>query len=313
MLVRAPQSRAHPNAEGAAVGPQMGPGARPQRGWALSHATPTVRVAILAVWGVYFVLPVYWLIIASTKSTGAVYSSQPLWLYHPQLWANLKGVFTYSGGLFPRWALNSLFYSVGGATVSTLLAGMAGYFLAMFKFRGREAIFLTIIAGMLIPSTALALPLFLIFARINLTSTYWAVFLPSIVSPFSLYLCRLAAQASIPPEIPESARICGASELRIFFTIGWRMMLPGLVTSFLTQFVSIWNNFLLPLVMLQKQALYPLTLGLFIWSGSAAAAPYLEQLVVIGCVVSIVPLVIAFLCLQRFWKTGLGSGGLRVR
>jgi multiple sugar transport system permease protein len=270
-----------------------------------------VRVAILSVWAVYFVIPVYWLFIASTKSTGDVFGTQPLWFAHWQFFTNLKDAFTYQGGIFWHWCLSSLLYSGGGAAVSTFVAAIAGYYLAISDFRGREAAFYTVIGGMLIPSSALALPLFLLFSRANLTSTVWAVLLPSFVSPFSLYLCRISAEAAVPREIVEAARMSGASEARIFFTFAWRLMLPGLVTSFLTQFVSIWNNFLLPLVMLQNQRIYPLTVGLDIWQGTANAFPYLQQIVLVGSLVSIVPLVAAFLWLQRFWKSGLSTGSIK--
>jgi multiple sugar transport system permease protein len=284
---------------------------RTRRNMFRGRLASTVRITILTVWGLYFLSPVYWLIIASTKSTSALFSSPALELHQPQLLQNLRDTFSYDQGIFLHWALNSVLYAVGGAAVGTLIAGMAGYYLAIYPFRGREGIFLTVIAGMLVPATALAFPLFLLFAQVNLTDTFWSVFLPSIVSPFSLYLCRLAAEASIPRELVEAGRIDGAGDFKIFAVIGSRLMAAGLVTAFLTQFVSIWNNFLLPLVMLQSQRLYPVTLGLFVWEGQAPKLPFLQAFVVAGSVVSIVPLVVAFLFLQRFWRSGLTTGAMK--
>jgi multiple sugar transport system permease protein len=103
----------------------------------------------------------------------------------------------------------------------------------------------------------------------------------------------------------------GAGEIRIFFSIASRLMLPGLVTVFLTQFVGIWNNFLLPVVMLNNDELYPLTLGLYTWNGSVQQDSGLPALVLIGSVVSIVPLIIAFVALQRFWQNGLNAGAVK--
>jgi multiple sugar transport system permease protein len=144
-----------------------------------------------------------------------------------------------------------------------------------------------------------------------MADTYWAVFLSSIVSPFSLYVCRLSAQAFVPPELLEAGRIDGASDGRIFVSVSARLMFPGLATAFLTQFVSIWNNFLLPLVMLHSQNLYPLTLGLYTWNGTAVTDPLIQQDIIVGSLVSVVPLLIAFLFLQRYWRTGLAAGSVK--
>ena len=266
------------------------------------------RMGILTVAAIYFLVPVYWLVIAATKLDGSLINSPALLLSRPQLFSNLRDLFSFENDIFVRWALNSLLYSVVGAGVGTIIAGMAGYYLAMFRFKGREVVFSIIIAGMLIPTTALALPLFLIFAKLHMADTYWAVFLSSIVSPFSLYVCRLSAQAFVPPELLEAGRIDGASDGRIFVSVSARLMFPGLATAFLTQFVSIWNNFLLPLVMLHSQNLYPLTLGLYTWNGTAVTDPLIQQDIIVGSLVSVVPLLIAFLFLQRYWRTGLAAG-----
>jgi len=269
------------------------------------------RMGILTVAAIYFLVPVYWLVIAATKSDGSLINSPALLLSRPQLFSNLRDLFSFENDIFVRWALNSLLYSVVGAGVGTIIAGMAGYYLAMFRFKGREVVFSIIIAGMLIPTTALALPLFLIFAKLHMADTYWAVFLSSIVSPFSLYVCRLSAQAFVPPELLEAGRIDGASDGRIFVSVSARLMFPGLATAFLTQFVSIWNNFLLPLVMLHSQNLYPLTLGLYTWNGTAVTDPLIQQDIIVGSLVSVVPLLIAFLFLQRYWRTGLAAGSVK--
>lgn len=274
-------------------------------------ASSALRMAILAVWALYFLVPIYWLVVASTKRPDALYSTPALAFDRPQLWTNLSDLWTYDGGIYFRWLLNSALYAIAGAAIGTAVAGMAGYYLAMYRFRGRETLFNVVITGMLVPGTALALPLFLLFARVNLSNTYWAVLLPSIVSPFSLFVCRLSAEASVPNELVEAGRIDGAGDLRIFVAIAARLMVPGLITSFLAQFVGIWNNFLLPLVMLSNQNLYPVTLGLDTWQGQTNHIRILQTLTLTGALVSIVPLLIAFMFLQRFWRNGLASGGIK--
>jgi len=188
---------------------------------------------------------------------------------------------------------------------------MCGYALAKYGFRGREAVFNVVLSGVLVPATALALPLFLIFSQVGLTNTFWAVFLPSIVSPFGVYLARIYASSSVPDELLEAARLDGSSEVRTFFTVATRLMAPALVTIFLFQFVAIWNNFFLPLIMLRDPSLFPVTLGLYSWNSSIGQNPELRSFVVIGAFVSIVPLIIAFLSLQRFWSGGLAAGSIK--
>ena len=149
------------------------------------------------------------------------------------------------------------------------------------------------------------------FSQIGATNTFWSVFLPSLVSPFGVYLARIYAASSVPDEIVEAARIDGAGEVRTFFTVATRLMAPAMVTIFLFQFVAIWNNFFLPLIMLRDQSLFPVTLGLYIWNTQVSQIPEIRAYVIIGALLSIIPLIIAFLGLQRFWRNGLGAGGLK--
>lgn len=270
-----------------------------------------VAMVFLVLMAGYFLLPVYWLVVNATKSQRDLVSTNGFWFADFQLGQNLADLFARDGGVFSRWALNSLLYAGLGAAVGTVLAAMAGYGIAKFAFRGRELLFGFALGGVLVPATALALPLFLMFAGIGLTNSFWAVFLPSIVSPFGVYLSRVYAAASIPDEVLEAARVDGAGELRIFFTIAVRMLAPALVTVFLFQFVAIWNNFLLPLIMLQDSSLYPLTYGLFVWQSQVSRYPELQTLTIIGSLVSVLPLIVTFLVLQRFWRAGLTAGSIK--
>ncbi len=270
-----------------------------------------IAMVFLVLMAGYFLLPVYWLVVNATKSQRDLVTTNGFWFADFQLGQNLTELFARDGGVFGRWALNSLLYAGLGAAVGTVLAAMAGYGIAKFAFRGRELLFGFALGGVLVPATALALPLFLMFAGIGLTNTFWAVFLPSIVSPFGVYLSRVYAAASIPDEVLEAARVDGAGEIRIFFTIAVRMLAPALVTVFLFQFVAIWNNFLLPLIMLQSADLYPLTYGLFLWQSQVSRYPELQTLTIVGSLVSVLPLVVTFLVLQRFWRAGLTAGSIK--
>ena len=278
---------------------------RPALGWRI------LVVGLLTVFALYFLLPVYWLVVAATKSSGDLFGSFGLWFTRPQLLHNLHNVLTYDHGIYLRWTFNSVLYAGAGAAVATLLAAMAGYALAKYEFRGRESVFNLILAGVLIPGTALALPLFLLFSQLGLANTYFAVLLPSVVSPFGVYLCRIYAAAAVPDSLVEAARIDGAGEARIFGVLAFRIMAPALVTVFLFQFVGIWNNYFLPLVMLSDPKLYPITLGLTSWQSFADRQPDLYQLTVGGAFLSVIPLMIAILVLQRFWRSGLTEGSVK--
>jgi multiple sugar transport system permease protein len=266
---------------------------------------------VLVLLACYFLLPLWWLIVAASKSQGNLISTTSLWFSHFQLWGNLKLLFGYDGDVFLRWILNSVIYAGGGALAATLVSAMAGYALGVYVFRGREAVFNVVIASVLIPVTVLSLPLFLLMTKIGLTGTYFSVLIPSVVSPFGVYLARIFASESIPVELLEAGRLDGASELRLFFTMSMRLMSPGLVTIFLFQFVAIWNNYFLPLIMLSDQSKYPVTLGLATWNAYAHHEPIYQTYVITGAFVSVIPLLIAFLLLQRLWRAGLAAGGLK--
>jgi multiple sugar transport system permease protein len=166
----------------------------------------------------------------------------------------------------------------------------------------------------MVPLTALALPTYLLFAAANLTDSVWAIILPSLVSPFGVYLMRVYAADAVDDSLLEAARIDGAGEFRIFGTIGLRLLAPGLVTVLLFQLVATWNNYFLPLIMLNTPSLYPVTVGLASWQATASGgggAQVLFSTVLTGSFVSIIPLIVAFLFLQRYWQSGLATGGVK--
>jgi len=271
----------------------------------------SAAMLIMLVSAFYFLVPIWWLFVAATKDRSEFTTTSPLWFGEMNLVENIAKLATYRDGEFFRWMLNSVLYAGVGAALATLIASMAGYAVAKYTFWGRETAFNVILGGVLVPATALALPLFLLFSQFGATNTFWSVFLPSLVSPFGVYLARIYAASSVPDEIIEAARIDGAGEVRTFFTIATRLMAPALVTIFLFQFVSIWNNFFLPLIMLRDEGLFPVTLGLYVWNTQVSQIPEIRAYVITGALLSIIPLIIAFLALQRFWRGGLGSGGLK--
>jgi multiple sugar transport system permease protein len=268
--------------------------------WSL--ASELFMLAFLA----YFLLPLFWLFVASTKSPGDLFSSFGLWFagdFH--LWQNIRDLFavrTLDGGTYLVWMRNSALYSVTSAVAAALFATAAGYGFAKFRFRGREPLFLFVLGSVMVPTTALAVPTFLLFSKVGLTNNPLSIILPSAVSPFGVYLMRIYAESAVPSDLIEAARLDGAGELRIFRSIAFRLLAPGFVTVMIFAFVATWNNYFLPLIMLSEPKWYPLTVGI-------------RQLgttgILVGSLLAIAPMILAFVLLQRYWRSGLGAGGVK--
>jgi multiple sugar transport system permease protein len=270
--------------------------------------------AVMALYLVYTLVPLAWLVINASKTQPALFSTSGLSFGGPfALFDNIAQTFTYNNGIFFRWLANTLLYVVVGAGGATILATAAGYGLAKYRFPGRRAVFAIVLGAVAVPATALAVPTFLMFSKLGLTNTPLAIIIPSLISPFGLYLIWVYAADAIPDELMEAARIDGAGELRIFLTVTLRQLVPGIVTVALFTMVQTWNNYFLPLIMLSEPQWYPLTVGLNQWSAQAngAGAQPIFNLVLTGSLLTIVPLVIAFLLMQRFWQSGLSAGSVK--
>ena len=268
---------------------------------------PTI---VLLLGAIYALIPIVWVITAASKSRGELFST---FSFAPGtgFLDNLVDLSTYQGGQFWGWALNSLLYAGGGAILSTLVSGAAGYALARYRFPGRAIVFAVLLAGVMLPQITIAIPQYFLMSEIGLSNTYWSVLLPSIINPFGIYLACIYAQGSVPEEAIEAARIDGASEFRSFRSIALPMMVPGLVTVFMLQFIGIWNNFLLPFIMLSDESKFPLTTGLYLLLNRGTGTPALYSLAIMGALLSIIPLVALMLFLQRYWKLDLISGSLK--
>ncbi|WP_034297075.1 carbohydrate ABC transporter permease [Alloscardovia omnicolens] len=269
---------------------------------------------VCAIFAFYCLFPFIYLMINATKTQADFTSTFGLGFGKSfALWDNIVGVFTYQDGIFTRWFINTILYVVLGAGGATLLAIMGGYGLAKFRFPGRKAVFAVIIGSISVPGIALAVPQFLLFAKLGLTNTPWAMIIPSLISPFGLYLMWVFSDQAVPTELLEAARVDGAGEMRTFFTVSLPLLAPGIVTTALFTIVATWNNYFLPLIMLKDSNWYPLTIGLNQWKDQASIAggTAIQNLVITGSLITIIPLVIAFLLLQRYWQSGLAAGAVK--
>ncbi|MGC7152887.1 carbohydrate ABC transporter permease [Paenarthrobacter ureafaciens] len=272
----------------------------------------TLAVNALLVLGcAYMVLPVLWLFFASTKNTADLYGTAAYAFGEPAFFDNVLTVINQDGGIFLRWMANSMFYAAFGAILGGLISVMAGYAFDKFNFRGKNSFFGFVLVGVLIPNTATVLPLYLLASVVGITNTIWAILIPALCNPFGVYLARVYSAAYVPSETLEAARVDGAGPIRSFFSLGLPMMMPGYITIALFQFVGVWNNFMLPLVMLQDQKLLPVSVGISLWQGYAIPQPEFAPMVITGSLLSIIPLLVAFILLQRFWKSGLTAGSVK--
>jgi multiple sugar transport system permease protein len=289
--------------------------ARGRKEQARPGARKSIALTVLmAAFLLYTVLPLVWLVINASKTQGDLFDSFGLWFGDSfALFTNIHDTLTYDDHIFLRWFVNTMLYVVLGAGGATLLATLAGYGLAKFRFPGRGAVFSVVLGAVAVPGTALAVPTFLMFSKMGLVNTPWAVIIPSLISPFGLYLMWVFATEAVPTEILEAARMDGASELRTFFTISIRLLSPGIVTVLLFTTVATWNNYFLPLIMLSNPKWYPLTVGLNHWNAQAqgAGSQPIFNLVLTGSLLSIIPIIVAFLVLQRQWQSGLSAGSVK--
>jgi multiple sugar transport system permease protein len=271
--------------------------------------------ALLLGMAAYIVVPLVWLLFAATKSTQTLFSSTGFWFASSnQLGYNLRWLFEYQDHVFVRWIVNSLVYASFVALLSTVVSSMAGFAFAKYSFTGKRALFYVILGALMVPQAALVIPIFLFLKNLNLIDTYAGVIIPLVANPFGVYFMRTSIAISVPEELLDSARVDGASELRIFASIVLRIVIPALITLFLIIFVGVWNNFFLPLVVLSDQNLFPVTLGLAVWQStvnSPGSGEPLYPLVLAGSLVSIVPLIVFFLYLRRYIVSGLTLGSLK--
>ncbi|WP_156761429.1 carbohydrate ABC transporter permease [Microbacterium karelineae] len=263
---------------------------------------------------VYSLIPLVWLFINASKTQSDLFSTFGLWFGGEfALFDNIGRAVSYDDGIFLRWFANTLLYVGVGAGGATLLAILGGYALAKFDFPGRKVVFAVVIGAVAVPPTALAVPTFLMFSEMGITNTPWSVLIPSLISPFGLYLMWTFASEAIPAELMEAARIDGASEFRTFWQVCMPLLAPGTITVLLFTMVATWNNYFLPLIMLRNADWYPLILGLNQWNAQAATAggEAIFDLVLTGSLLTIVPLIVAFLFMQRFWQSGLAAGSVK--
>lgn len=197
----------------------------------------------------------------------------------------------------PRYLLNSILITFFGVILPLILSALAAFPLARMKFRGRQFIFIMILATMMIPGEVTMIPVYLIIDKLNLMGTYSGVILPGAISVLGIFLMRQAFM-NIPKEVEESAVIDGANTWQVFFKIMLPMVKPMLGTLAILSFINSWNSFLWPLLILQDESMYPLTVGLYKMEGTFVAN---TRLIASGALIAMAPIIVIFVWLQRYF------------
>lgn len=287
----------------------------PLRLYGVRRGTVVVVTVVSILFAIFTLIPIAWIVINSTKTQPRLFSSFGFWFAAPfHFIQNFKDLFKNvdGEGIFTHWFVNTALYAVVGGSGATALSALGGYAFARFEFPGHKVLFFAVLGSLLIPVTAVSLPLYFVFAKVHLVNSIWGFILPSMVSVVGVYLMRIFIETSVPVELIEAARMDGASEFMIFLRIAVPLMVPGLMTVLLLSVVGIWNNYFLPLLLFSKASLYPLTVGLGFWGSHASVSgdQLLYPLLVMGGLMTLLPLVLLFLFVQRYWRAGALIGSI---
>ena len=285
----------------------------PVRLYGLRRGTVTALTLCAALFALFILAPLAWIVVNATKTQANVYNTFGFWFARPfALFHNLSLLTrSMSGdGVYLQWMANTALYAVAGAGGATVLCALAGYGFARYRFRGSSALFYLTLSTLLVPITAVALPLYLVYAKVGLINSIWGMILPSMVSPVGVYLMRTFIAASVPRDLVDAARMDGAGEVKVFIRIAVPLMVPGLVTVFLLSVVAVWNNYFLPLIIFTRNSSYPLTVGLALLAQGAGTGTKagLVPVLIAGGLVTVVPVVLLFVVLQRYFRADLLRG-----
>jgi multiple sugar transport system permease protein len=250
-------------------------------------------------------LPLLWMLSVSFMAPGEASSLPPPLLPTHASWNNYRALFAHAG--MGRYLLNSLLISSAITALSLASNLMAGYAFAKLRFAGREKLFQALIGALVIPAQVAMLPLFLLLKYLGLVNSYAGVIVPGMATIFGIYLVRQSAR-TIPDDLLEAARIDGAGELRIFLQIVLPLLKPIVVTLAIFTFLAAWNDFMWPLIALTGQEHYTLPIAL-----ASLAREHAEdsELMMAGSVATVLPVLLLFLAMQRYYLEGLLLGSVK--
>jgi multiple sugar transport system permease protein len=251
------------------------------------------------------VLPMVWMVSASLMETGAANEYPPRLFPAVVTFEHYLALFTRLN--LGRYLLNSAFVATTVTAASLLINSMAGYAFAKLRFRGRDRTFRLLTLGLVIPVQVSMLPLFLLMREMGFINTYWGVIIPGLASIFGIFLIRQYA-LSIPDDLIDAARIDGASEFRIYWSVILPVVRPILATLAIWTFLSTWNDFMWPLIVLSDDSMFTLPVALANLAGERVQD---TELMMAGSVLTTLPVMLVFIFLQRYYVEGITMGSVK--
>lgn len=278
-----------------------------------------VAILLLVAFAAFFIVPIIWLLIAPTKTDRQMLLDAPFSFGSLQTVAdNWQSLVSFQDGLLWTWIGNSAFYCIAALAITLVTSIPAGYAMALTEFRGRKALLATTLIVMLVPSTALVLPIFLELSAVHLIGNPLAAILPFSFFPFGVYLTYIYFSTAISRDLLDAARIDGANEFQVFARVAMPLATPVIALVGFFSFTGNWNNYFLPYVMLPGRKA-PIQVGLaemlsnvpqFNPTNAASSTIALSALA-LATIVAIAPVMIVFLFAQRFLVTGMTAGGTK--
>lgn len=281
-------------------------------GLAISPGELIFRIAIyvlLVLGAVVTLFPFYWMLDSSFKDTSEIFAYPPALIPSIFHWSNYTSLFTK--WQFGYWFSNSVIVTVSQVVLSTFIAGMGGFGFAKYQFKGRTVLFFVMIGSMMVPFWIFAVPLYVMMVQVGWLNSDLALVIPWIGSAFAIFLCR-QYMLTIPDELLDAARIDGASELRIMLQIAMPLARPVLAAVAIVVFLSAWNSFFWPLVILQSQTRYTLPVGLALFASlNGANGEHDWGALMAGSFLASVPIIVIFLLMQRQFVSGMVTGAVK--
>lgn len=271
-----------------------------------SWARLALRYAVLLCFLVAFAGPLSWMALSALKSSQEI-ATAPLALPSELHVENLVRAWTI--GRFGTYLWNTVLYSVVIVIGVCVASCLAGYALARRRFPGRDVIFVVFLLGLMVPFQSLMIPLYYLARDLGILGTRWAMILPGIALglPFGIFLMRAFFQ-DLPEELAQAARIDGCTEFGAFWRVMLPLAFPGLATLVVFEFMSTWNAFLLPLILVQRDELRPVGLGMMFFVGRYTTE---RGLIAAGVILTSLPIVVLYLALQRQFIRGITAGALK--
>jgi raffinose/stachyose/melibiose transport system permease protein len=264
------------------------------------------KYVVLVAFALIFLIPVVWIWSSALKSSIEI-SRDPFGLPSDFMWSNLKKAWTVGG--FDRYIGNTLIYCAAIVGGVVLFSCMAGYALALLPLPGRGVVLTLFLLGLMVPFQSVMIPIYYLLRDLHLLETYWAFIVPGIALrlPFGIFLMR-GFFRGLPSDLADAARLDGANEWKVFTQVMLPLSVPGLSTLVVFQFINTWNQFLMPLIFVQRDELRPVALGTMFFFGRFTAD---RGMIAAGVTLSMIPMVILYLLLQRRFIEGITAGAMK--